>query len=80
MDIMMPVMGGLDATRTIRKMTRIDAKTTPIIAMSANAFHDDIQNSLDAGMNGHLMKPLEQDKLDDVIRGIFGTHQPNASY
>ena len=73
MDIMMPVMSGLDATRAIRKLSRADAVSTPIIAMSANAFHDDIQNSLDAGMNGHLRKPLEHEKIDEVIRNILGT-------
>ncbi len=63
MDIMMPVMGGLEATQRIRALDRTDAKTVPIIAMTANAFTDDIQRSLDAGMNEHLTKPLDQQAI-----------------
>lgn len=73
MDIMMPVMNGLDATKTIRAMERADAQTIPIIAMSANAFHDDIESSLQAGMNGHLMKPLEQNKIDELINRVLAS-------
>ena len=68
MDIMMPVMGGLDATRTIRSMEREDAKKVPILALTANAFVDDIEKSLQAGMNDHLIKPLEIDKILENIR------------
>lgn len=72
MDIMMPVMNGLDATRTIRSMEREDCHTIPIVAMSANAFDDDLKKSVECGMNGHLSKPVEVDKLyqtlDKVIR------------
>ena len=68
MDIMMPVMDGLDATRNIRATeNRPDALTVPIIAMSANAFEEDIRKSLDAGMNAHLSKPII---LDEVIKTI----------
>ena len=63
MDIRMPVMDGLEATRAIRALDREDAKSIPIIAMTANAFDEDVQRSLQAGMNAHLTKPLEQDKL-----------------
>ncbi len=56
MDIMMPIMNGLEVTRQIRLLEREDAKTIPIIAMSANAFEDDVQNSLNAGMNGYIVK------------------------
>ena len=63
MDIMMPVMNGYEATETIRGMAREDAKTIPIIAMSANAFQDDIQKSRSVGMNDHLPKPLSTEKL-----------------
>lgn len=63
MDVMMPVMGGLDATRKIRSLDRADAKTIPIFAMTANAFVDDIQRSLDAGMNEHLTKPLQESDI-----------------
>ena len=68
MDIMMPVMGGLEATRTIRGMKREDAKKVPILALTANAFVDDIEKSLQAGMNDHLIKPLEIDKILANIR------------
>lgn len=63
MDIMMPVKDGLTATREIRSLDREDAKTVPITAMSANAFSDDIQRSLDAGMNAHISKPIDEAKL-----------------
>ena len=73
MDIMMPVMDGLDATRAIRAMEREDCHTIPIVAMSANAFDDDLKKSVECGMNGHLSKPVEVDKLyrmlNEVIRG-----------
>ncbi len=73
MDIMMPVMDGLEATRTIRSIEREDCRTIPIVAMSANAFDDDLKKSVECGMNGHLSKPVEVDKLyrklDEVIRG-----------
>ena len=73
MDILMPVMDGLEATRRIRSMEREDCHTIPIVAMSANAFDDDLKKSVECGMNGHLSKPVEVDKLyrtlDKVIRG-----------
>ncbi|MCI8542677.1 MAG: response regulator [Lachnospiraceae bacterium] len=73
MDIMMPVMDGLDATRAIRGMDREDCRTIPIVAMSANAFDDDLKKSVECGMNGHLSKPVEVDKLyqtlDEILRG-----------
>lgn len=68
MDIMMPIMNGLDATRKIRSLNRADAKAVPIIAMSANAFDEDIQKSLDAGMNEHLTKPLDVKKVTDTMK------------
>lgn len=67
MDIMMPVMNGLDATRAIRGLDRPDAADIPIIALSANAFAEDIQKSKNAGINEHLAKPLEMDKMLKVI-------------
>ena len=63
MDIMMPVMGGLEATRKIRTLNRPDAATIPIVAMTANAFSDDVRRSREAGMNEHLSKPLEMEKI-----------------
>ena len=68
MDVMMPVMGGLEAAQNIRKMDRPDAKTVAMIAMSANAFHDDVEQSLAAGMNVHMAKPLDFDKLLATIK------------
>lgn len=67
MDIMMPVMNGLDAAKSIRGLSRPDATTVPIIALSANAFAEDIQKSKNAGINEHLAKPLEMDKVLKVI-------------
>ena len=67
MDIMMPVMNGLDAAKAIRGLSRPDATTVPIIALSANAFAEDIQKSKNAGINEHLAKPLEMDKVLEVI-------------
>lgn len=68
MDIMMPKINGLDATRKIRALKRLDAKTIPIIAMSANAFAEDIMNSKIAGMNMHLAKPLDETKLINALK------------
>jgi len=71
MDIMMPVMDGLEATRAIRSMDRADCRTIPIIAMSANAFDDDLKKSVECGMNGHLSKPVEVDKLFEMLRNVI---------
>ncbi len=68
MDVMMPDMDGLEAARAIRAMERPDARTVPIIAMSANAFEDDVARSLSAGMNAHLAKPVDAAKLLAAIR------------
>lgn len=68
MDIMMPVMDGLDAARYIRGMKRADAENIPIFAMTANAFIEDIRQSKDAGMNEHFSKPLDMEKM---IRTIY---------
>ena len=67
MDIMMPVMDGLTATQTIRKLERKDAATVPILAMTANAFADDAKRSRQAGMNEHLSKPLDIGKVIEAI-------------
>lgn len=68
MDIMMPVLNGLDATRKIRTLKRADAETIPVIAMSANAFSDDMIRSRLAGMNAHLAKPLDRKKIVETIQ------------
>ena len=73
MDIMMPVMDGLAATRAIRALDRQDAGTIPIIAMTANAFEEDAKKCLEAGMNAHLAKPLEMKKLIETLSGCCGT-------
>ena len=67
MDIRMPVMDGLTATKSIRQMKKATARTIPIIAMSANAFDDDMEKSQQAGMNAHLSKPIEPDALYETI-------------
>ena len=67
MDIMMPVMNGLEAAKLIRAMNRPDAKEVVILAMTANAFSDDVQRSRQAGMNEHLSKPLDSDAIRDAI-------------
>lgn len=71
MDIQMPVMNGLEATKAIRRLDRKDIKDMPIVAMSANAFAEDVQLSLDAGMNEHIPKPIEIDKLYSVMGKWF---------
>ena len=68
MDVMMPVMDGIEAARSIRLLPRPDAQVIPIIAVTANAFADDVQASSEAGMNGHISKPLEADKLIAAIK------------
>ena len=67
MDVMMPVMDGLEATRRIRSLNRPDAKTIPIFAMTANAFADDAERSRQAGMNEHPTKPLDAQVLLKTI-------------
>lgn len=71
MDVMMPVMNGLDAARKIRSMTRADAQTIPVIAMTANAFQDDVQRSFEAGMNAHITKPLDINKIREAITDVM---------
>ena len=68
MDIQMPNMNGYEATRTIRGMDRPDAKTIPIVAMSANAFHDDMLRSRQVGMNEHIAKPIDFEVLARVLQ------------
>lgn len=68
MDVMMPVMDGLEAARLIRTSGHPDCETIPIIAVSANAFDEDIKRSLASGMNAHLSKPIEQKKLIQVVQ------------
>ena len=67
MDIMMPEMNGLEAAEAIRKLNRKDYREMPIIAMSANAFDEDVKKSMASGMNEHLSKPLNIGKLQKVL-------------
>ena len=71
MDIQMPVMDGYDATRAIRAGTHPEAKSIPIIAMTANAFVDDVRDALDAGMDAHVAKPIQLDKLKAAVRQVL---------
>ena len=70
MDVQMPVMNGYEATKAIRRSSHELAKTIPIIAMTANAFSEDIQHSLAAGMNAHISKPVDMKTLEKTIRSI----------
>jgi CheY-like chemotaxis protein len=67
MDVQMPVMDGYDATRKIRVLDKPEAKQIPIIALTANVFKDDVAKALDAGMNGHLGKPVDFDEMIGVM-------------
>lgn len=67
MDIQMPVMDGLEATRQIRAMERADASAVTIVSMTANAFAEDRQRSIEAGMNGHITKPLDVEQLLECL-------------
>lgn len=71
MDIMMPEMDGLEATRTIRNLDREDCKKIPIYAMSANAFDEDVKRSLASGMNGHLSKPVNLQVLEKTLQKVL---------
>ena len=81
MDVQMPVMNGYEATKAIRRSSHELAMTIPIIAMTANAFSEDIQHSLAAGMNAHISKPIEIKVLEKTIRSIkFGGGHRNAGH
>ena len=71
MDMRMPEMDGLEATRTIRSLQRDDAKTIPIIALTANAFDEDVQRSMQAGLNAHLSKPVEPEALFETLGNLI---------
>ena len=67
----MPEMDGLEATQVIRATNRADAKTIPIIALTANAFDEDVQRSMQAGLNAHLSKPVEPDLLFETLEELL---------
>ncbi len=71
MDMRMPEMDGLEATAAIRSMDRADAKTIPIIALTANAFDEDVQRSMQAGLNAHLSKPVEPEVLFETLENLI---------
>ena len=71
MDMRMPEMDGLEATRAIRSLPRDDAKTIPIIALTANAFDEDVQRSMQAGLNAHLSKPVEPEALFETLENLI---------
>ena len=72
----MPVLDGLEAARRIRALPRQDSKQIPILAMTANAFAEDVQRSLNAGMNAHLTKPLSEHKLLTALQQYVPKNQP----
>ena len=72
MDMRMPEMDGLAATAAIRAMDRVDAKTVPIVALTANAFDEDVQRSLQAGLDAHLSKPVSPDNLFETLESLIG--------
>ena len=74
MDVRMPVMNGLAATAAIRGSEHPDAKTVPIIAMTTNYFDEDVQMSLEAGMNAHLEKPVEPEQIYRTLAELIGKH------
>jgi len=71
MDVQMPVMSGYEATEAIRASGRPDAETISIIAMTANAFTDDIRRAVESGMDAHVAKPVQLDKLKTTIRTVL---------
>ncbi|MDE7425702.1 MAG: response regulator [Lachnospiraceae bacterium] len=71
MDIRMPVMNGMEATRCIRTSGKEDARIVPIVALSANAFDEDTKKSIECGMNGHLAKPIDVDKLYEILQKVI---------
>ncbi|WP_125140502.1 PAS domain-containing protein [Clostridium transplantifaecale] len=78
MDIQMPVMNGYDAARAIRRTKREDAAAIPIVAMTANAFSEDVQAALDAGMNAHIAKPVDVGMLERTLIKVLGAGKRNA--
>ena len=71
MDIRMPVMDGIEATRCIRTSDKADARTVPIIALSANAFDEDTRKSIECGMNGHVAKPIDINRLHEALYKVM---------
>lgn len=78
MDVRMPIMDGLAATKTIRELSRKDAATVPIIAMTADAYGEDMQKTAAAGMNAHLTKPIDREMLFLILRNVY-SHKSSDS-
>jgi len=78
MDVRMPVMDGLDAARAIRALDRPDAAAVPIIAMTANVFDEDVERSMQAGMNAHLFKPIEPERLYETMAKLISEYRKAA--
>ena len=79
MDVRMPEMDGLEATAAIRALDRADAQIVPIIALTANAFDEDVQRSLQVGMNAHLSKPVEPDHLFQILEELIWEYDEASS-
>ena len=77
MDIRKPIMDGLTASRSIRNLSNKDAANIPIIAMTANAFDDDVNKSKAAGMNAHLAKPIDPKRLFRTLVELIRSHEQN---
>ena len=75
MDVRMPIKDGLTATAEIRSLEKPDAKSIPILAMTANVFDEDVERSMAAGMNAHLSKPIEPDRLFEELRRLVRRHE-----
>ena len=78
MDVRMPEMDGLEATAEIRALDRPDAKAIPIIALTANAFDEDVQRSLQVGMDAHLSKPVEPERLYQTLEELIWEYDMNS--
>jgi CheY-like chemotaxis protein len=76
MDIHMPVMDGFEATKKIRGFSRADAKSVPIIAMTADAYDQDVKNCMEAGMNAHVAKPIDTEVLYQQLDSLI--HPDNS--
>ncbi len=76
MDVQMPIMNGYEATRKIRSSSHPEAKTIPIAAMTANTFAEDVRNALDAGMNGHLAKPIDMNAVIQMVDKLLNQNDP----
>lgn len=79
MDIQMPRLNGYEATRQIRKLNRPDSKTLPIVAMTANAFEEDVRLAMQAGMNAHFAKPIDMDRLAEILRRFLSNENSDEN-